>query len=58
MNLKDLAKISKGKLIGESIDVDTFSIDTRTLKPDDTYIALHGENFDGHDFIPDARIKY
>ena len=54
MNLKDLAKISKGKLIGESIDIDAFSIDTRTLKPDDTYIALHGENFDGHDFIPDA----
>jgi UDP-N-acetylmuramoyl-tripeptide--D-alanyl-D-alanine ligase len=30
------------------------SIDTRTLEDGDLFVALHGPNFDGHDFIPDA----
>src|ERR1039458_2278515 len=33
------------------------SIDTRTLKKDDVYFAIKGENFDGHDFIMDAYKK-
>lgn len=31
-----------------------FSIDTRTLKPGNLFIALPGENVDGHDYIPAA----
>jgi len=27
------------------------SIDTRTIRPGDTFLALKGDNFDGHDFI-------
>ena len=54
MNLIELANISDGELRGESIDVDTFSIDTRTLKSKEVYIALEGKNFDGHAFIPEA----
>lgn len=34
--------------------MNTYSIDTRTLKPGDIYIALQGENHDGHDFIEEA----
>ncbi len=30
------------------------SIDTRTLKPNDLFVALKGENHDGHGFINDA----
>jgi len=30
------------------------SIDTRTLEDGDLFVALHGPNFDGHDFVPDA----
>lgn len=30
------------------------STDTRTVKPRDIFIALKGENFDGHDFISEA----
>lgn len=30
------------------------SIDTRCLQPGDLYVALKGENHDGHDFIPQA----
>lgn len=28
--------------------------DTRTLNPGETYLALHGERFDGHDYIEQA----
>ena len=31
------------------------SIDSRTAKPGDAFIALRGENFDGHRFIPAAQ---
>ncbi len=57
MNLLELANISDGELRGESIDVDSFSIDTRTLKSKEVYIALEGKNFDGHVFIPEALKK-
>jgi UDP-N-acetylmuramoyl-tripeptide--D-alanyl-D-alanine ligase len=30
------------------------SIDTRTLQAGDLFVALHGENRDGHDFVADA----
>lgn len=29
--------------------------DTRTLQPGDLYVALKGERFDGHDFLPQAQ---
>ena len=57
MELKDLALISKGSLRGDSIDVSEFSIDTRSIKKGDVYIAIEGQNFDGHDFIEDAEKK-
>ena len=56
-NLKQLAEISKGKLSGSSINIDSFSIDTRTINLNDAYIALEGENFDGHEFISEAALK-
>ncbi len=31
-----------------------FSIDTRTLKEGDTYIAIKGERYNGHDFVQEA----
>ena len=56
-NLKQLAEISNGKLSGSSINVDSFSIDTRTINPNEAYIALKGKNFDGHEFISEAALK-
>ncbi len=35
----------------------SFSIDTRTLKKGDTFVALKGPNFDGHDFVKLAEAK-
>jgi len=37
--------------------VDSFSIDTRTLKPGDVYFALVGANHDAHRFVPEAMQK-
>jgi len=31
-----------------------FSTDTRSLAPGDVFVALHGERFDGHDFVGEA----
>jgi len=42
------------KLFGDDIQLNSFSTDTRTLNPGDIYIALKGENFDGHDYINQA----
>ena len=30
------------------------STDTRSIEPGDTFVALHGERFDGHDFAAQA----
>ena len=30
------------------------SVDTRTLRPGDLYLAIRGPNFDGHQFLGDA----
>jgi UDP-N-acetylmuramoyl-tripeptide--D-alanyl-D-alanine ligase len=37
-----------------SFDVSGLSIDTRTLKPGDLFVALHGESRDGHEFVRSA----
>ncbi len=31
-----------------------YSIDSRTVQPDDLFFAVHGERFDGHDFVEAA----
>ncbi|CDZ75852.1 UDP-N-acetylmuramoyl-tripeptide--D-alanyl-D-alanine ligase [Legionella massiliensis] len=53
MNLKKIAE-----LFNSSCSNDTFitgiGIDSRKVKPGNLFIALRGENFDGHDFIQNA----
>ncbi|MBU2979419.1 UDP-N-acetylmuramoyl-tripeptide--D-alanyl-D-alanine ligase [Alteromonas sp. C1M14] len=44
----------KGTLKGEDQNIKGVSTDTRTLQPGDLYIALCGENFNGHRFISSA----
>ena len=57
MELKDLALLSNGSLLGDSLEASEFSIDTRSIKKGEVYIAIEGQNFDGHDYIEDAEIK-
>ena len=44
----------KWKILPKSKYFNKLSKDTRTIKSGDIYIALKGENFDGHDFIDKA----
>ena len=44
----------KGRLSGENCTVSAVSTDTRTLTQGAVYLALKGENFDGHQFVDAA----
>lgn len=54
--LADLIQNIEGaQLLGdENIRWNTISIDSRTIKPGELFLALKGENYDGHNFIKDA----
>src|SRR5579871_1509840 len=47
---------AKGNLDQETV-VTGYSIDSRTINPGDLFIALKGEQFDGHDFVQAALEK-
>lgn len=54
--LGDIATACNGVLVGASVQahVASISTDTRTLKPGDLFVAIRGENFNGHDFADAA----
>ena len=45
------------RLEKKTLDYRNISIDTRTLKPDELYISIRGENHDGHSFAEQALNK-
>ncbi|MHA1525360.1 MAG: UDP-N-acetylmuramoylalanyl-D-glutamyl-2,6-diaminopimelate--D-alanyl-D-alanine ligase [Alphaproteobacteria bacterium] len=48
----DFASAAGGRLVGAPpIAITGLSIDTRTLKTGQAFFAIHGERFDGHDFV-------
>jgi len=49
-----MARVAKGSLLcGTSVMVPKgLSTDTRTMHPGEVFLALTGERFDGHDFLP------
>lgn len=49
-----IAEQIKGRLVGDDCTVSAVSTDTRTLEDGAVYLALQGENFDGHRFIEAA----
>lgn len=52
--LIELAKIMDAKHFGENVIITNVTIDSRNIKKGDLFIAIKGENFDGHDFIEQA----
>ena len=54
--IEELAKITNGELLGNIDNTLSLSLstDTRTITATDTYIAICGKVFDGHNFIKDA----
>lgn len=55
MKLSEIATRVNGTLIGVDVVVSGVSIDSRTLKLGQLYVAIAGKNFDGHDFISSAQ---
>jgi len=37
-----------------TVVINKISTDSRTIKPGELFVALHGENFDAHDFVEAA----
>jgi UDP-N-acetylmuramoyl-tripeptide--D-alanyl-D-alanine ligase len=57
LSLKELIQVIQGELLTEgfkgSSTIEGVSIDSRTLKKGNLFVALEGEHHDGHMFIPD-----
>ncbi len=54
ISIAELAEALKAELVGDDAVFSNLSIDSRTLKPGEAYLALRGERFDGHDFAAAA----
>jgi len=59
MKIKDILGICNARLVlgSENVILNNFSIDTRTINKNDTFIGIKGEVFDGNTFYEDALEK-
>lgn len=58
--IQELAEITKGRISwyeGRGFEVGGISIDSRTLKKGEAFVAIRGRRFNGHDFIDKAVAK-
>ena len=53
-DLAELARATAGRLHGANAVFGTVSSDTRQIEPRALFVALRGERFDAHDFVPEA----
>jgi UDP-N-acetylmuramoyl-tripeptide--D-alanyl-D-alanine ligase len=55
IRLNELVTATRGRLVnGREMKVTGVSVDTRTLKPGDLYVAIRGKRLDGHQFCEQA----
>ena len=54
LDLHEIAKLTGSEFHGDTLDFQGISLDTRTLKPGETFLCLKGKHLDGHDFIKQA----
>jgi UDP-N-acetylmuramoyl-tripeptide--D-alanyl-D-alanine ligase len=56
LSISQIAAFAGGTVssAGGKVFVDRISTDSRTLKGGELFVALHGENFDGHNFVESA----
>jgi UDP-N-acetylmuramoyl-tripeptide--D-alanyl-D-alanine ligase len=56
LEVNELLRATKGRLLSGKREsgVKGISIDSRTIRRGDAFIAIKGDNFDGHDFIKEA----
>ena len=59
ITVKEVVEATKGTLVSgdPGREIESFSTDSRTLKPGDLFIALKGKSFDGHAFLSQAAAK-
>lgn len=57
MTTQEFSQIVGGKHYGRATPFRGFSIDSRTVKEGDLFVAIRGKRHDGHDFVPDALQK-
>ena len=57
MPLQHAAIAVSGEAIGEDVPLQGVSTDTRQIQPGELFVALQGPNFDGHDYLQQARDK-
>ncbi len=55
MDTAAAARAVQGRLVGGNVPFGRVTTDTRDLAPGDLFVALKGERFDGHEFIPAAQ---
>ena len=55
LRLSEIVAATGGRLVqGKEVLVPGVSIDTRTLRSGELYVAIRGRRLDGHQFVPDA----
>ncbi len=57
-----LAQLTGARVVGgaealAAVAIERVHTDTRSLQPGDLFVALRGERFDAHDFLPQARAQ-
>ena len=57
LDLQEVAHAMGASGDPRQVKVTGWSVDTRTQNPGDVYFALHGPNFDGHEFVAAAAEK-
>ena len=55
MQLSELAAPLGANLCGDDLSFASVSTDTRSLRGGDLFVALRGDNFDGHRYLEQAR---
>lgn len=53
--LKQLAQWAHGSCSGTDVAVTGITIDSRMVQPGDVFVAIAGDNFNGHDFLAKAK---
>ncbi|MES2841825.1 MAG: UDP-N-acetylmuramoyl-tripeptide--D-alanyl-D-alanine ligase [Pseudomonadota bacterium] len=53
-----LTQLSGARVVGQpDVAISRVHTDTRSLQPGDLFVALKGERFDAHDFLPQAAVQ-
>jgi len=56
-SLAGLARVADGVLHGADAPFAAVTTDSRALEPGSLFVALRGERFDGHQFVPDVQAR-